>query len=362
MYQASELELNKLLAVVLEREASDLHLTGGEPPVVRIDGNLFKLEEYEPLTIDAIKSLLDVMLNPAQRELLEKKQDLDFAYSYKDNVRFRVNAFKQKGQLAAAFRLIPSRIKTVEELALPASLLDLCQKKQGLVLMVGPTGHGKSTALAAMIDHINQTRSEHILTIEDPVEFVFTPDKSIISQRELYIDTPDFAQALRSSLREDCNVIFVGEMRDLESIQTVMTIAETGHLVFATLHTNDAAQTIDRIVDVFPSYQQQQIRSQLANVLLGIVSLRLLPKVGGGRIPAAEIILSNSAVRNIVREGKTYELDNVVHTSAEMGMVALDKALALLVARGAVAIEDAMAYVKDVEYFKSLVSSSQNAV
>ncbi len=356
MYKASELELNKLLSLVLEREASDMHLIAGEPPVIRVDGNLFKLEEYEPLTTESLNSLLDVMLSPAQKEMLEKNLDLDFAYSFKDNVRFRVNAYKQKNQIAAAFRLIPSKIRTVEELSLPVSLLDFCQKKQGLVLMVGPTGHGKSTALAAMIDHINQTRSEHILTIEDPIEFVFTPDKSIINQRQLFIDTPSFAEALRASLREDCNVIFVGEMRDLESIQTVMTIAETGHLVFATLHTNDAAQTIDRITDVFPAYQQQQIRAQLANVLLGIVSLRLLPKVGGGRIPATEIILSNNAIRNVIREGKTYEMDNIVHTSAEMGMIPLDKSLAELVAHGQVAVEDAMRYVKDIEYFKSLVS------
>lgn len=356
MYKASELELNKLLSIVMEREASDLHLVTGEPPVIRVDGALIKLEEYEVLTTESINSILDVMLIKGQKEVFAKMQDIDFAYSYKDNTRFRVNAYNQKGQLAAAFRLIPNKIRTIQELGLPDKLLEFSAQKQGLVLVVGPTGHGKSTTLAAMIDHINHTRSEHILTIEDPIEFIFVPDKSIINQREVFIDTPSFAQSLRASLREDCNVIFVGEMRDLESIQTVMTIAETGHLVFATLHTNDAAQTIDRITDVFPPHQQPQIRAQLASVLQGIISLRLMPKIGGGRVPATEILLANNAVRNVIREGKTYEMDNVVHTSGESGMVALDKSLAQLVAHGIVSTEDAMGYVKDLEYFKSLVS------
>ncbi len=356
MYKASELELSKLLSIVIERQASDLHLVTGEPPIIRVDGALIKLEDYEVLNYESLNSLLEVMINKEQRALLEKNQDLDFAYSYKDSVRFRVNAYKQKGQLAAAFRLIPKKIKTVEELGLPPAMLSFADKKQGLVLVVGPTGHGKSTSVAAMIDYINHNRSEHILTIEDPVEFIFTPDKSIINQREVFIDTPSFAQALRATLREDINVIFVGEMRDLESIQTVMTIAETGHLVFATLHTNDAAQTIDRIVDVFPSHQQPQLRSQLASVLLGVISMRLMPKIGGGRVPAVEILISNNAVRNVIREGKTFEMDNVVHTSSEAGMISLDKSLANLVAHGIVATEDASAYVKDVDYFRSLVS------
>ncbi|MEK7652204.1 MAG: PilT/PilU family type 4a pilus ATPase [Patescibacteria group bacterium] len=356
MYKASELELNKLLGIVLERNASDLHLITGEPPIIRVDGALLKMEEYEVLNVDSITALLDLMLNPIQKAQFEKQQDFDFAYSFKDNVRFRVNAYKQKGQLAAAFRLIPNKIKTVSELNLPESLLNLTQHKQGLVLFVGPTGHGKSTALASMLDYINQTRAEHILTIEDPIEFLFTPRQSIINQRELYIDTPSFGQALRASLREDCNVLLVGEMRDLESISATITLAETGHLIFATLHTNDAAQSIDRIIDVFPPYQQTQIKSQLANVLLGVVSLRLLPKIGGGRIPAVEVLLANTAVRNMIREGKTYEMDNVVHTNADEGMVSLDHSLANLVSRGLVSTEDAMSYVKDRDFFQSLVS------
>ncbi|GAC1413072.1 MAG: type IV pilus twitching motility protein PilT [Candidatus Doudnabacteria bacterium] len=356
MYKASELELNKLLSIVMERDASDLHLVTGEPPVIRVDGSLLKLEDYEVMNFEAINNLLDIMLSKEEKALFETAQDIDFAYSYKDNTRFRVNAYKQKGQLAAAFRLIPNKIRTIKDLGLPDKILEFCEKKQGLVLVVGPTGHGKSTTLAAMIDHINHTRAEHILTIEDPIEFIFVPDKSIINQREVLIDTPSFAQALRASLREDCNVIFVGEMRDLESIQTVMTIAETGHLVLATLHTNDAAQTIDRITDVFPPHQQPQIRAQLASVLQGIISMRLLPKIGGGRVAATEILLANNAVRNVIREGKTYEMDNVVHTSGESGMAALDKSLAQFVAHGVVSTEDAIGYVKDMEYFKSLVS------
>ncbi len=356
MYKASELELSKLLSLVIERQASDLHLITGEPPIIRVDGLLVKLEEYEVLNYESLSSLLDVMINKEQKALLDKVQDLDFAYSYKDSIRFRVNAYKQKGQLAAAFRLIPKDIKTVAELGLPEALIDFATKKQGLVLVVGPTGHGKSTTVAALIDYINHNRAEHILTIEDPVEFIFTPDKSIVNQRELFIDTPSFAQALRATLREDCNVIFVGEMRDLESIQTVMTIAETGHLVFATLHTNDAAQTIDRIVDVFPSHQQPQLRSQLASVLVGVISMRLMPKIGGGRVPAVEILISNNAVRNIIREGKNFEMDNVVHTSSEAGMISLDRSLATLVAHGVVSNEDAVPYVKDADYFRSLVS------
>lgn len=357
MYKASELELNKLLSVVLERNASDLHLITGEPPVIRVDGTLVRLEDFEVLNLEAISGIIDILLNKEQKELFAKKQDIDFSYTFKDNARFRINAYKQKGLLAAAFRLIPNKIKNVKELDLPETLLKFADKKQGLVLVVGPTGHGKSTTLASLIDYINKSRPEHILTIEDPIEFVFTPEKSIVDQREIDVDTPSFAQALKASLREDCNVILVGEMRDLESISTVMTIAETGHLVFATLHTNDAAQTIDRVVDVFAPFQQPQVRSQLSSVLLGIVSMRLLPRVGGGRVPAVEILLTNDAVRNIIREGKTYELNNVVQTNIEDGMMPMDRSLANLVKKGVVSIEIAQQYVKDSHYFSSLIAN-----
>lgn len=356
MYKASELELNKLLSLVLERDASDLHLLVGEPPIIRVDSNLIRLDDYQVLSNDAISDLLDVLLKQAQKDLFTKEMHVDFSYAYKNNARFRVNAYRQKGVLSVALRLIPTQIKTLEELNLPPTLRKFTERKQGLVLMVGPTGHGKSTALASMVNEINNTRAEHILTIEDPVEYLFIPNKSIISQRELYVDTPSFAGALKAALREDINVVLVGEMRDLESMSAALTVAETGHLVFATLHTNDAAQSIDRIVDVFPAYQQPQIRSQLASVLAGIVSLRLLPKIGGGRLPAYEIMVTNHAVRNVIRDNKIYEIPNIIHTTLEEGMVPLDKTLALLVKQGQVEFEVAQNYVIDNEYFLSLVS------
>jgi twitching motility protein PilT len=356
MYKASELELNKLLSIVLERDASDLHLMVGEPPIIRVDTALLRLDNYQVLSLDTINDLLDVLLLPEQKKTFVQEQSIDFSYSFKDNIRFRVNAYRQKGVLGVAMRMVPNHIKTIEELALPPMLRKFIERKQGLVLVVGPTGHGKSTALAAMINEINNTRAEHILTIEDPVEFVFTPNQSMVSQRELYIDTPSFASALRAALREDINVVLVGEMRDLESMSAVLTIAETGHLVFATLHTNDASQSLDRIIDMFPGSQQPQIRSQLASVLTGVVSLRLLPKIGGGRIPAYEIMVTNHAIRNVIRDGKTYEIPNIIHTSLEEGMVPLDKTLALLVKQGQVEFEVAQNFVLDNDYFLSLVS------
>lgn len=356
MYKASELELNKLLSVVLERDSSDLHLMVGEPPVIRVDTQLLRLDNYQVLSNDNVADLINVLLTPEQKKMFEKEMQLDFSYSFKDNIRFRVNAYRQKGVLGLALRVVPNHVKTLEELNLPTSLRKFIERKQGLVLMVGPTGHGKSTALASMINEINNGRAEHILTIEDPIEFMFTPAKSIVSQRELYLDTPTFASALRSALREDINVVLLGEMRDLDSVSAALTVAETGHLVFATLHTNDAAQSIDRIVDVFPAEQQQQVRSQLASVLVGIVSLRLLPKVGGGRVPAYEILMANHAVRNVIRDNKIYEIPNIIHTSLEEGMVPLDKTLALLVKQGLVEFEVAQNYVLDNEYFLSLIS------
>jgi twitching motility protein PilT len=280
---------------------------------------------------------------------------VDFSYAYKDNARFRVNIYKAQGVLNAAFRLIPTHIKTLQELNLPPILKQFTENKQGLVLVVGPTGHGKSTALAAMIDEINNTRAEHILTIEDPVEFLFTHKQSFISQREVGQDTPTFADALKAALREDINVVLVGEMRDLESISATLTLAETGHLIFATMHTNDAAQSVDRIVDVFPGDQQGQIRAQLANTLLGVASLRLMPKVGGGRIPASEIMVVNHAIRNMIRDNKIYEINNVIHTSMEEGMIPLDKVLAQLVQQGLVERAVAENYVLDKDYFMSLL-------
>src|ERR1051326_538247 len=356
MYKASELELNKLLSLVMERDASDLHLMVGEPPVIRIDTQLIRLDNYQVLPNDNIVDLLNVLLSPAQKKMFEQDMNVDFSYAFKDNIRFRVNAYRQKGVLGIAMRVIPNHIKPLEELNLPPILKKFTERRQGVVLMVGPTGHGKSTALAAMINEINKTRAEHILTIEDPIEFVFTPDKSVFSQRELYLDTPSFATSLRAALREDINVVLVGEMRDYESIAAALTIAETGHLVFGTLHTNDAGQSIDRIVDVFPAEQQQQVRGQLASVLAGVVSLRLLPKIGGGRLPAYEIMVANHAVRNVIPDNKIFEIPNIIHTSLEEGMVPLDKTLALLVKQGLVEFEVAQNFVLDNEYFLSLIS------
>lgn len=354
-YKNQSAELEKFLFQVLETDASDLHLVAGKPPILRVDSNLLPLPDHGILDNEKIESIVMPILTDFQKEQLDKKKQVDFSYAFKDRARFRINVYYQKGTLAAAFRHIPSKIRTLEELNLPLDLANFTQHRQGLVLLVGPTGHGKSTTLAALIDIVNHTRSEHIITIEDPIEYLFIQDKSIISQREVFQDTEGFAPAIRATLREDVNVVMVGEMRDLESIATTITVAETGHLVFATLHTNDAPQSIDRIVDVFPSHQQNQIRSQLSSILVGVVSQRLLPRVGGGRIAAAEIMITNNAVRNVIREGKTYELQNIIHTSSEEGMIGLDRTLADLVRKGLIKLEDGLAYANHQELFQSLV-------
>lgn len=355
-YKSTELEINNLLMLVLQRGASDLHLVAGKPPTLRVDSQLVELGDYELLSGNAITTMIDVLLEAEEKKKeFRANKELDFSFSFKDNIRFRVNAYYQKGYPAAALRLIPNRIKTIEELNLPVQLKNLVEYKQGLVLLVGPTGHGKSTTLAALIDLINHTRPENIVTIEDPVEYVYLQDKSLVSQREVGFDTVSFGKALRSSLREDADVVLVGEMRDLESIATTITLAETGHLVFATLHTNNAAQSIDRIIDVFPAYQQNQIRSQLANMLLGVISQRLLPKIGGGRVPAVEIMMTTNAVANVIRDNKTYELVNIINTSSASGMISLDSDLAQLVRNNIVKLEDALAYVTDHDLFEGLL-------
>lgn len=356
MYKSTELELNKLLMMVLQRGASDLHLITGKPPTLRIDSNLVELTEYEALSGATIGQMVDVLLeNEVKQKEFRDEKELDFSFSYKDNVRFRVNAYYQKGYPAAALRLVPNKVATVEELNLPAAIKDLIDHKQGLVLVVGPTGHGKSTTLASLIDLINHTRAEHIVTIEDPIEYVYIQDKSLINQREVGFDSKSFGRALRSVLREDANVVLVGEMRDLESISSTITIAETGHLVFATAHTNDAAQTIDRIVDVFPAYQQNQVRAQLSSVLIGVISQRLIPRISGGRIPAMEIMLNNTAVSNLIREGKTFGLPNIISTSSAAGMVSLDRYLADLVKQDQIKVEDALHYASDSEALEGLL-------
>ncbi len=356
MYKTSELELQKLLSITLERNASDLHLIVGEPPIIRVDSSLIRLDDYHVLSHDALQDLMGVLLQQTQKDLFGKQLDVDFSYAFKESARFRVNIYRQQGSISIAFRLVPNQIKTLEELGLPPQLRKFAERRQGLVLMVGPTGHGKSTALASLINEINVTRAEHILTIEDPIEFIFPSKRSVVSQREVGSDTPSFGQALKSALREDINVVLVGEMRDLESISAALTLAETGHLIFATMHTNDAAQSIDRIVDVFPAEQQPQIRAQLGSVLVGVTSLRLLPKIGGGRVPAFEILMANHAIRNVIRDNKIYEIANIIHTSLEEGMIPLDKTLANLVKQGTVEMEVAQNYVIDNDYFLSLIS------
>ncbi|OGE82895.1 MAG: type IV pili twitching motility protein PilT [Candidatus Doudnabacteria bacterium RIFCSPLOWO2_01_FULL_44_21] len=355
-YKSTELEINKLLMIVLQRGASDLHLVAGKPPTLRVDGSLVELKEYEVLSGATISGMVDVLLSTEEKKKeFEEAKELDFSFSFKDNVRFRINTYYQKGYVAAALRLVPNKIKTTEELNLPPQVKNMINYKQGLVLVVGPTGHGKSTTLAALIDLINHTRAENIVTIEDPIEYVYIQDKSMVNQREVGFDTKSFAKALRSVLRQDPNVVLVGEMRDLESIATTITVAETGHLVFATVHTNNAAETIDRIIDVFPAYQQNQIRSQLSNILISVISQRLLPKIGGGRLPAVEIMMNTTAVANVIREGKTYELPNIIRTSAASGMIVLDHNLAQLVRSNQVKVEDVLQYTSDRESFESLL-------
>jgi twitching motility protein PilT len=356
MYKSNELEVNKLMMEVLQKNASDLHMVAGKPPTLRVDSVLVELEEYGVMAGSAIGTMIDVLLgNEARRKQFREELEIDFSYSYKDNIRFRGNAYMSKGTPAVALRLVPNKIKTIEELNLPQQLINFAEKPQGLILVVGPTGHGKSTTLASMVDYVNHTRASNIVTIEDPIEFIYNQDKCLVSQREVGVDTTSFGKALRSVLREDINVILVGEMRDLESISTTITLAETGHLVMATLHTNDAAQSIDRMIDVFPPGQQAQIRAQLSNVLISVISQRLLPRIGGGRLPALEVLTNSNAVSNIIREGKTHQLPNVIHTSGPEGMISMDRYLANLVSQGQVKLEDALPYASDQSLFRGLL-------
>lgn len=334
-------KLNNLLLTTAQQNASDLHLSVGRYPTLRIDGKLLPLQKEEILTKDAIENLVTALLTPEQKEEFLKNKEIDFSYSFEDKARFRCNAFFQRGFMAVALRLIPAQIKTVEELGLPSIVYDFAKLSQGFVLVVGPAGHGKSTTLAAILDTINHERTEHIITIEDPIEYIFSQDKSIISQREVKSDTEDFHLALKSLLRQDPDVIMIGEMRDPESISTALTAAETGHLVFTTLHTNSASQTIDRIIDSFPAEQQNQIASQLAATISGVISERLITKIDGGRVPACEIMIANPAIRNLIRERKAYQIDLVIETSSQDGMITLNRSLAELVYRKEVNIEEA---------------------
>lgn len=346
--------VSQLIDYAIAHGASDLHLIVGVPPVVRRDGQLLAIANEPPLTAETADEAIGSIMLPEQRRTYLVDRELDFSFGFRD-MRFRVNSYFERGRMAASFRLIPSEIPNLRALRLPPVLERFTAPSQGFVIITGPTGHGKSTTLAALIQHINETRSDHIVTIEDPIEYVFPHKRSMISQREVGSDTASFAAALRSVLREDPNVILVGEMRDTETMEAALTAAETGHLVFATLHSNSAEQTTDRIVDSFPPHQQSQIRLQLANVLLGIVSQRLIPRVAGGRIVAAEILTANGAIRSLIREGKTHQIGNVIKTSASDGMINLDKVLAELVAKGEVTIDDALVWADDPKQLKMSV-------
>lgn len=334
-------EMADLIMMVVKEGASDLHLTVARHPTMRVAGSLMPLLKKEVLSPEDTKGLIFSMLKDNEEEILIREKELDISYAFKDRVRFRVNVFYQKGFLGAALRLIPVKIKTLKELGLPDVLMDFTGREQGFFLVVGPIGHGKSTTMASMIDHINHTRAEHIVTIEDPVEYLFVQDKSIIDQREVRIDTNDFKSGLRSMFRQDVNVAMIGEMRDTETMSAAVTAAETGHLIFSSLHTNNASQTIDRIIDSFPPNQQNQIRLQLSNALVGVFSQRLIPRISGGLIPAYELLISNSAVRNLIRENRTHEIDLIIDTSLELGMVSLNRSLADLVRAGEISTDNA---------------------
>lgn len=338
--KTSGMGIDDLLELTIQNDASDLHITVGYPIFLRMDGQLKKLGS-ELVTPERAKELIYQVLDDKKREVLEVNKEIDLSYSYKDKARFRINAYNERGNLAAAFRLIPSKIRSVEELFLPRILNEFAQLPQGLILVVGPTGHGKSTTLAAMISEINMRDARHIVTIEDPIEYIYPKARSLVDQRELHQDTHSWEIALRNILRQDPDVILVGEMRDFETIAATITAAETGHLVFATLHTNSAAQSIDRIIDVFPEHQQSQIRMQLANVIEATVSQRLIPVIGGGRRVACEVMIGTSAVRNAIREQKTYQIDNIIQTSADVGMITLERSLVELVRDGKITLEEA---------------------
>lgn len=335
------METKQLLQMVVDSKASDLHLIAGIPPMIRINGTLAPAPGSPVLTPDAISELLRQVLTNEQLERLSVNKEIDFSLSFSEKGRFRVNAYTQKNSYAAAFRLIPLDIPEMESLGLPPILHSFTALRQGLVLVTGPTGHGKSTTLATMLQEINKSRACHIVTIEDPVEFIFNPVKSIISQREMRSDTHSWEIALRSVLREDPDVVLVGEMRDYETIASALTVAETGHLVFATLHTNSAAQSIDRIVDVFPEEQQKQVRLQLSNVIEAVFSQRLIPATQKGRVVAYEVMLGTTAIRTAIREGKTHQIESILETSQETGMSTLEKSLATLVKNGEVTLEEA---------------------
>lgn len=343
------MDIQELLNLTIKNDASDLHLLVGIPPALRIDGVLRYLSNYEPLSPTQIQEMIFSLLSETQKNVFSSQKELDFSFGFGGGTfgnlgRFRTNIYFQRGYISAAFRFLKPNIRTVDELHLPKVLSSFSDLKQGFILVTGPTGHGKSTTIAAVINEINIKRASHILTIEDPIEYIYPSGKSIISQREINIDTLSWDKALKSSLREDPDVVLVGEMRDPETISAAITIAETGHLVFSTLHTNSAAQSIDRIIDSFPSDQQAQIKVQLAATLKGIISQRLLPMINGGRVPAVEILTGSSAIATNIREGKTHLIDSIIQTSTDLGMITLEQSLASLVLAGSISLETAKSF------------------
>ena len=348
------MDVTQLLAFCVEQKASDCHLSSGEPPMLRINGDLKKLD-HGVLSEEDIHSMLYDLMSDSQRKVFEENLECDFSFEMGDIARFRVNVFIQRKGMAAVFRNIPTKIMTLEQLSMPPVMKELCQKEKGLVLLTGQTGAGKSTTLAAMIDYINSNYEGHILTIEDPIEFVHTSKKSLLNQRELGPHTHSFANALRSALREDPDVILVGEMRDLETIQLTLTAAETGHLVFGTIHTSSAPDTVNRIIDVFPASQQAQIRTQFAESIEAVITQTLLKKKGGGRVAAVEIMTGSTAVRNLIREGKVHQLPGTIQVSQKDGMQTMDMALVELANRGVVTREEAQSKSTNSNLFGSAV-------
>jgi len=356
-----DLHIDELLHIVVDRNASDLHICQHEAPVIREDGALKRLN-FEKFTSQVLQRMMYEIISDDNINRFETTLELDFSYQLPRRARFRVNMYRDRGSVAGAFRLIPQKIPTVRDLNLPPLLEQLTDKPRGLILVTGPTGSGKSTSLAAMVNHINITKALHIITIEDPIEYLHTHKQSVINQRELGGDTKSFANALRASLREDPDVLLVGEMRDMETISLAITAAETGHLVFATLHTNNAAESVDRIIDVFPPGQQEQIRVQLSNNLQAIISQQLLPRAGApGRIPANEIMLASPAIRNLIREAKTHQIPSMIQTSGNVGMITMDQCLRDLYLKGYVTLEEVFSRCQNPDELKKMINTPQQA-
>lgn len=352
--------LQELLNKTIENKASDLHICAGLPPQMRIDGSLKPIPGTKPLTPEESKSISLEMLSEDQKKRLATSRELDLSFSIGEKARIRANIFFQMGTVAGAFRNIPYIIRSAEDLGIPDNIMRLTDKPRGLVLVTGPTGSGKSTTLAAMIERVNQTRSDHIITIEDPVEYIYQPKKALINQREIGDDTQSFVNALKYILRQDPDVVLIGEMRDLETIQAAITTAETGHLVFATLHTNTAVQTIDRIIDVFPPHHQPQIRTELSFILEGVISQQLIPRIGGGRALALEVMFPTAGIRNLIREAKTHQIYSQMQMGQELsGMQTMNQALSSLVKSETISYDDGLSYCVDVEEFKTLAGKAR---